>query len=229
MGYRGKVEHQNRARDLRAQGWTYKEICAELGVSRSSVSLWVRDVEFDRAAWEARSHNNYVTGNHGPRPKRRHRQQIEKELEIALMRVQGEVRVGELTDQQFLIAGAMLYAGEGSKTDTTVALPNSDPRMITFFLSWLRHFYEIDESRLRVWLYLHEGLDIEAAVSFWSSLTQIPVTQFGKAYRAVPDPSIRRSKHPLGCPRVSYSCARTHRSIMGLVEALLAYPFSIPG
>ena len=34
-------------RELRAQGWTYAEICAELGVARSSVSLWVRDVAVD--------------------------------------------------------------------------------------------------------------------------------------------------------------------------------------
>src|SRR5436190_16309493 len=32
------------ARELRAQGWSVKEIERELGVSRSSVSLWVRGV-----------------------------------------------------------------------------------------------------------------------------------------------------------------------------------------
>jgi len=86
MGYRGKLAEQNRARDLRALGWTYKEICEELGVSRSSVSAWVRDVAFDRAAWEARARVNYENGNFGPRPKRPHRQQLEKEAEIARLR-----------------------------------------------------------------------------------------------------------------------------------------------
>ena len=33
-----------KARDLRAQGCTYDEIAAELGVSKASVSLWVRDM-----------------------------------------------------------------------------------------------------------------------------------------------------------------------------------------
>jgi transposase len=47
MGYRGKQVEQARARELRALGRTYEEICAELGVARSSVSLWVRDVVFD--------------------------------------------------------------------------------------------------------------------------------------------------------------------------------------
>jgi predicted transcriptional regulator len=46
MGYRGKVEEQERARALRARNMTLQEIATELGVSKSSVSLWVRDVPF---------------------------------------------------------------------------------------------------------------------------------------------------------------------------------------
>ncbi len=57
----------------------------------------------------------------------------------------------------------------------------------------------VDESRLRVRLYLHEGLDLEAANRAWSNVTGIPIDQFGKPYRAVPDPSIRTAKHIYGC------------------------------
>lgn len=46
MGYGGKVSEQQRARELRARAWTLQAIATELGVSKSSVSLWVRDVEF---------------------------------------------------------------------------------------------------------------------------------------------------------------------------------------
>lgn len=35
---------RSRARELRAQGRTYLEIAGELGVSKSSVYLWVRDL-----------------------------------------------------------------------------------------------------------------------------------------------------------------------------------------
>ena len=41
--------------------------------------------------------------------------------------------------------------------------------MIAFFLAWLRRFFEVDESRLRLRLYLHEGLDLDAANAFWSA------------------------------------------------------------
>jgi transcriptional regulator with XRE-family HTH domain len=46
MGYGGKVAEQEQARALRVRSWTLAEIAAELGVSKSSVSLWVRDVDF---------------------------------------------------------------------------------------------------------------------------------------------------------------------------------------
>jgi hypothetical protein len=88
-----------------------------------------------------------------------------------------------------------------------------------FYCTWLRRFFAIDEARLRVRLYLHEGLDLAAA--FWSDVTGIPPSQFQKPYRAVPDPSIRHVKHVHGCVSIDYSCSTTHRSIMGLVAALL--------
>jgi len=78
-------------------------------------------------------------------------------------------------------------------------------------------------------LYLHEGLDLDAAVEFWSSLTAIPSTQFRRPYRAVADPSIRVTKHPHGCAAVGYCCSRTHRAVMGLVDALLSCELVLPG
>jgi hypothetical protein len=152
-----------------------------------------------------------------------------KHAEIEAMLAEGRERVGALSDRDLLIAGAALYAGEGSKTDGRVAFANSDPRMIQLFLCWLRWFFEIEESRLRLRLYLHEGLDLEEAKDFWSALTAIPHAQFSRPYRAVPDPSIRRSKHPMGCPSVVYSCSRTHRAVMGLVGALLSCDVRNPG
>jgi hypothetical protein len=141
---------------------------------------------------------------------------------------EGRARIGRLSEREFLVAGVALSAGEGSKRDGSVRFVNSNPRMVVFFCSWLRHFYEIDEARLRLTLYLHQGLDLAAAMTYWSALTGVPPSQFGKPYRAVPDPSIRHAKHVHGCITVRYSCSATHRSIMGLVSALLG-DAAIPG
>ena len=77
-------------------------------------------------------------------------------------------------------------------------------------------------------LYLHQGLELEASMAYWSALPGIPEAQFTQPYRAVPDPSIRHAKHVHGCVTVSYSCSATHRAVMGLVRALRS-DGAIPG
>jgi hypothetical protein len=69
---------------------------------------------------------------------------------------------------------------------------------------------------------------LAATIAYWSALTAIPPAQFGKPYRARPDPSIRHAKHVHGCVTVRYSCSTTHRTVMGLVRALLSDD-AIPG
>lgn len=217
MGYRGKIDEQNRARDLRAQAWTLQDIAAELGVAKSSVSTWVRDVEFE------------------PQPRRSGRRrspnalQRAKQAQIDDLLAEGRARIGTLTDHEFLVAGTALYAGEGAKRPGEVAFTNSDPRMVAFFCKWLRRFFDIDEERVRVRLYLHADLDLGEATRFWSSVTEVPVEQFRKAYRPAADPSIRTAKHLHGCASVCYTCTRTHRAVMGLVSALLMSRSDLPG
>lgn len=219
MGYRGKVELQERARSLRAQAWTLAEIAAELCVSKSSASLWTRDVEF-----VPRPVNRGHAAGRKPHP-----QHLAKLSELDQCRCDGLARVGELSDRDLLVAGIALYAGEGAKTGQSVLFANTDPRMIVLFLAWLRRFFDVDERRLRVRLYLHDGLDLEAAFAFWSGVTGIPESQFGRPYRAVADPSRRAAKHAFGCPAVRYSSTSMLRAILGLTDALLSSPFAIPG
>ena len=217
MGYRGKVAEQERARALRAQSWTLEEIAQEVGASRSSVSVWVRDVRF-----EPKPRQRPIFRN----PSSLH---LAKLAEIEAMNEWGSQQIGDLSAAAFLAAGTALYAGEGAKGDGQLCFANSDPQMILLFCQWLRFFFDLDESKFRFRLYLHEGLDLDEAITYWSELTSIPVKQFGKPYRAVPDPSIRRNKHQWGCGGVWYYSSSVHRGVMGLVHALLSCDLVLPG
>ena len=209
MGYRGKLAEQEKARELRAQNLTLADIAAELGVAKSSVSLWVRDVPFTPSK-----------RRYGPRVRPNALMQ-RKQDEIAWANDNGSRRIGPLSEREFLVAGAALYAGEGAKRDGMVVFTKSDPALMVTFVAWLRHFFPVDESRLRVRLYLHDGLDVDAAIEFWAQVTGVPAAQFHKPQRPKADPSRRGAKHIHGCASLQYTCAKTHREVMGLVRALL--------
>ncbi len=85
-------------------------------------------------------------------------------------------------DNILKIAGIMLYWAEGSKGGDGIDFANSDPEMIRIFLRFLRNICGISESRLRVYLYAYEGQNLNDLKSFWSELTQIPISQFTKPY-----------------------------------------------
>ena len=86
-----------------------------------------------------------------------HPQRAVRLAQIEELRALGVDRIGELSCKEHLVAGVALYAGEGGKTDGVVKFANSDPRMILLFVTWLRGFFAIDESRLRLRLYLHRA------------------------------------------------------------------------
>lgn len=172
MGYRGKLQERAEARRRRAEGETLAAIAASLSVSKSSVSLWVRDVPFVPSQRR--------TGGR----RRRHPAQERKDRQIKALNVAGIERLGVLGSQAYLAAGTALYAGEGSKADGLVRFSNTDPAMMRFFAGWLRATFPIDETRLRGYVYLHEGLDLDVAEQFWSHVMNVPRSQFGRAYSA---------------------------------------------
>ncbi|MGH2705468.1 MAG: hypothetical protein ACRDJ4_10345 [Actinomycetota bacterium] len=124
MGNGGKVVERELARGLRREGGTLEEIAGRLGVAKSSVSLWVRDVPFTPRLPQYRSGTRSQSVLH-----------LAKLRQIEELDREGLARLGMLTDLAFLAAGTALYIGEGSKRDGMVAFANTDPMVIPFF--WL--------------------------------------------------------------------------------------------
>ena len=217
MGYRGKVAEQEKAAMLRAEGRTLLDIAETLGVSKSSVSLWVRDIDIETAA---APHAGIA---------RPHAQHLAKLAEIDECDRSGLERIGALSDAGVPRRRCCAVRGRGREARRQRALRehrSGDGRVL---LRVAAAVLRRSTSRaLRVRVYLHEGLDLDAAEQFWSDVTGVPRSQFNAAYRAKADPTIRRNKHEYGCVYVDYRCSRTHREIMGLVRALLASD-AIPG
>ena len=122
--------------------------------------------------------------------------------------------------ERLRIAGLMLYWAEGAKRSYhTVDLTNSDPRLIQVFLRFLREICGVAESRLRVYLYVYEGQDVDAIRKYWSKLTRIPKKQFLKPYISRLRPDRTRSRVlPNGIVHIRYCDARLLKQLFSWID-----------
>lgn len=163
------------AREMRIEGRTYDEIVAALGVSKSSVSLWVRDLPKPPTPPE----RLYRMREARWAPYRAERDRQRKETKAA-----ARAEVGPLSDRELLLLGVGLYWAEGAKSKPykvreSIQFINSDPAMIRVFLGWLAMLH-VSPERLAFRVMIHETADVEAAEAYWAALVGVDVEQLGK-------------------------------------------------
>ena len=162
---RAKDELRARARALRRAGKTYDQIQQELGVSRGSVSLWVRDLP--------KPHRTREEASAITRRGWDLRLQIREE-ERQRTKAAATAEIGTLSERELFLLGVGLYWSEGSKSKPyqcreSVIFVNSDPDMIRVYLAWL-DLLGVEQDRLRFRLMIHESADVAGAERFWADL-----------------------------------------------------------
>ena len=165
------------------KNYTVKEIADKLGISFWKVYESMRKNSIPR--------RNYSEANYVKYDRYNPRFTIKENIDFK--------------DGLLKISGVMLYWAEGYKGGFGVDFANSDPEMIKLFLSFLRNICGINETRLRVYLYTHEGQDIEDLKRFWNKITKIPLDQFSKPYiKKVNGASNKSDKMPNGLIHIRY-------------------------
>lgn len=118
---------------------------------------------------------------------------------------------------------AMLYWGEGGKTDNNMKFTNTDPVLMSLFVSLLRQHYAIDENRLHVALLVHDYHDQKQTIAFWSRKLHISRSQFWKVY--VKPRSGRKKeyrKNFYGICNVHYGSTAIQRELIALGKEIAA-------
>lgn len=220
MGYAGKLELKLKARELRKKGLSVKEIQRRLKVSRSSVSLWVRDIKLTKKQLRKLYLNQKTGSLKGSIIAAMNKIKDREELIKKLIK-EGEKEVGRVSRRDKFIAGIAMYFAEGDKGDKSIGFSNSDPKAIKFMTDWLRKTCKVPEEKFRCHLYIHDNLDEREAKKFWSSLTKIPLSQFRKSYIVKNNPHrLRKIKHIYGVLAVIVSDINLHRKITGWISGV---------
>ncbi len=221
-----------RARELRQQGLDYEEIAGALGVSKSSVSLWVRDMPRPARLSYEESRKRAAEGARrywaAERPVREARREAARAAAAA--------EIGDLSPREVLLVGAVAYWCEGTKSkrhniSERLCFVNSDPGLIKLFLGFLR-VAEAEWSTLRFRVQIHERADVLAAEQFWLRVTGADPAQFHSTQLKRHNPRTVRKNVGAdyhGCLRIDVlQSADLYRRIEGWFRAATAVTLGPP-
>jgi predicted transcriptional regulator len=221
-----KDAERAKARELRQQGLGYNQIAAALGVSKSSVSLWVRDLPRPQALSYEECRRRAAEGV------RRYWavERAVREAEREATRVTAAAQIGGLNDREVLIAGAVAYWCEGAKNkpyrrSDRVVFMNSDPALIALFVRFL-DVAGIHRDRLVYRVQIHETADVVAAQRYWLTVTGADPAQFRRPTLKRHQPTTTRKNTGTdyhGCLRLEVRRSTSlYRAIEGWAAAAMS-------
>lgn len=226
MGYAGKLEEKSLALKLRRKGLSYNEIRKAVPVSKSTLSLWCRDIILTPNQME-KLQKRRLSGTERGRIIGAKKQQQERIKKTKKLLNQGKNEVDLLNKRDRFIAGIGLYLGDGYKGDKGVGFSNSNSRIIQFMMSWFREFCNIPEEKFRGQIWIHDNLNEPQAKIFWSKTTGIPTKQFTKSYIAknkTNSRKIRKKLHEHGIFAIRIHKSNLQRKILGWMVGILGEP-----
>lgn len=174
---RAKDELRDQAVALRLQGKSYREIKERLGVSKSSLSLWLRDVYLTEEQRQVLEDRRSIPGR-----KRAASLTARRIAETQCTIDSAREEIGVIAPEQLHVAGVMLYWAEGAKSKPwqrreRVAFTNSDPGLIRVFVRWLESL-GIGKDDLIFRIAIHESANIERASRFWATELGVHPSRF---------------------------------------------------
>ena len=105
-------ELKEKALKMRKQGMSYSQIRAEVKVSKSTLSLWLRDLPLSNARIRELRDFSAVRIEKCRNTKAEKKQ---SRLNTVYKKVSGDI--GKLSNREIFLCGLFLYWGEGSKTN----------------------------------------------------------------------------------------------------------------
>jgi len=174
---RRKDKERAEARRLRGEGMTINAIAEQLGVSKGSVSTWVRDVVLTDeqvaaidALKDARNRKAQLAGGAANR---------EKFLKLR-EQYQQSGREAARNGSRLHYAGCLLYWAEGAKARNKLWFVNSDPEMMLLWMRFLREELHVEDEIITIQIHVHSAGQIEPAEVYWTDLLGLPRTALMK-------------------------------------------------
>jgi hypothetical protein len=219
-----KYEQRIKALELRRRGKSIIEIARRVKVSKSTASLWCRDIILTSKQKEALLKNSWLAGRKGrligaEANKRKRLESIRHYEKL------GKADLKNVSKRDLLVAGVSLYWAEGSKTGNRFVFINSDPDMIKLMYKFLTEVLKVKKEEVRLTVQINEihRPRIKKVLQFWSNLLKLPLAQFGNPYyvKVKPKKVYENYDNYYGILRLRVrGGANLQYRILGLIKAL---------
>ncbi len=222
-----KLKEKNLAVDLRKKGWSMNEIKKELGVAKSSVSLWVKNIKLTDNQRQELSNKGVKKEIIERRRETRLKNENNKRQAII---EKAKQEINNLSLRELKILGTALYWAEGGKTQRgLVRVSNGDPKIIEVMMEFFRKICEVPEKKFRGHIHIHPHLDIKGAENYWSSISKIPLNQFYKTYSKQNKSSQnKKDSLPFGTFDIYVCNTELFLRIKGWIEGLYKNTINMP-
>jgi hypothetical protein len=215
---RSYLKYKSRAIALRRAGKTYSEIqnSIKTKIPQSTLSDW-----FKKANFSEREQKKIKAGGVA-------RIKAGNQKTLAIQKAKRELYFQEIRNRLLPLRDLlhnsdvakltlmMLYWCEGGKHERgSVVFGNSDPRIITLFISLLRKCYSLDESKFRITVQCRADQNPKKLAIYWSRITGVSLRQFYKPQidlRTAGKPSKQSDYH--GVCRIDYFSAKIYHELV---------------
>jgi len=157
------------------------EIAGKLNISKSSASLWCREIELEKeelSILRSKERKGSLKGGRATRNKYLKRKYKEK----TEFKKRGIEEIGKMSQDNLFICGLAIYWSEGYTYESPahVAVVNMDPYLIKLMMRWFREICGVKEKdfKVRIRLGKCKKNNQEKIENFWSRITKIPLEQF---------------------------------------------------
>jgi len=155
-------EIKNQIFKLRQEGHSISELHKILGISKSTVSRYVKNIVVLP---------EYINVYKSKRGGSKHRSEMA--LEQASLNAKNLLKG---PDREMVLCATMLYWAEGSKK--ACEFINSDGRMVQMYLKFIRAVLKLPDDRIKATMRIFTGMDQKQCLDYWSQITAVPAKNF---------------------------------------------------
>lgn len=215
-----RLQDKRKAIELRLRGKSYREIMAVIpNLSKSTLSGWLKYVKLTPEQ-EKKLKRRIRKITYNARVKAAWTKKREKQERIKKAFKEAKKELPFLLKKPLFLIGLSLYWAGGSHSNESIQFSNSDPRLIRIMMKWFRKICKVPEEKIKIHIYIHKVYRNENCEEFWSKITNVPVSRFGKTtYKPTPH-KIKKNLEYKGVCRIDISNVSLFRRIVGWEQGI---------